>query len=106
MAQFLADAHPSHLVPATSAPGAPLARARAAFFVDAWFSKCGALFMRALTDGGAADELVRAVAKEVEPLLADAGPFFGGSERLTLAEVSLLPPLLCLRGLCACGKGG
>jgi glutathione S-transferase len=26
--------------------------------------------------------------KEVEPLLADAGPFFGGSDKLTLAEVS------------------
>lgn len=31
---------------------------------------------------------VEAVKKEIEPLLKDAGPFFGGSRRLTLAEVS------------------
>lgn len=31
---------------------------------------------------------VEAVKKEVEPLLKDAGPFFGGSGRMTLAEVS------------------
>jgi glutathione S-transferase len=38
-----------------------------------------------------AEELGRryaqAVEKEVEPLLQDARPFFGGSERLTMAEV-------------------
>lgn len=38
----------------------------------------------------AAQSLVDAIAKDVEPLLADTegkGPFFGGSEKLTLAEV-------------------
>jgi len=38
----------------------------------------------------AAELLVAAVAKEVEPLLAQTegkGPFFGGSEKITLAEV-------------------
>ena len=38
----------------------------------------------------AAELLVAAVAKEVEPLLAQIegkGPFFGGSEKITLAEV-------------------
>lgn len=32
-------------------------------------------------------ELVTAVEKEIEPLLKDAAPFFGGSKVLTLAEV-------------------
>ncbi len=54
------------------------------------------MMMEASKDGRErkADELVRAVEKEMEPLLAvkDAGagasgPYFGGSERLTLAEV-------------------
>lgn len=41
----------------------------------------------------AAEGLVNAVVKEVEPLLASTegkGPFFGGSEKLTFAEVSVL----------------
>lgn len=40
--------------------------------------------------------LVDAVVKEIEPLLVksdkDQGPFFGGSEKLTFAEVSYPPP--------------
>lgn len=35
-----------------------------------------------------AKDFVDAVSKEVEPLLADAAPYFGGSDKLTLAEVS------------------
>ena len=42
--------------------------------------------------GPLAEKLVDAVVKEVEPLLQDAKPFFGGSERLTLAEVSATFP--------------
>jgi glutathione S-transferase len=34
-----------------------------------------------------ADEWIVTVKKEIEPFLADAGPFFGGSKKLTLAEV-------------------
>ncbi|KAJ8121972.1 hypothetical protein ONZ43_g1711 [Nemania bipapillata] len=33
------------------------------------------------------EKTVGAVVKEIEPLLANAGPFFGGSDKLTLAEV-------------------
>lgn len=33
------------------------------------------------------EELVEAVRKEIEPLLEGAGPFFGGSKSITLAEV-------------------
>lgn len=33
------------------------------------------------------EEWVATVKKEIEPFLADAGPFFGGSKKMTLAEV-------------------
>ncbi|KAJ6098787.1 hypothetical protein N7467_000322 [Penicillium canescens] len=94
VAQFIADAHPSHLLPPSGPTENALYRARVAFFVDAFFSKVVPhLFasLRAASDAerdDAAGLLVDAVVKEVEPLLEDGkGPFFGGSERLTLAEV-------------------
>ncbi len=40
------------------------------------------------------DEWAAAVEKEIEPLLADAGPFFGGSKELTFAEAIVAPFLL------------
>lgn len=96
MAQFLADAHQTHLLPPSSPTENALYRARLSFFVDAFFSKVlPSLFasIRAADEterDAAAEQLVAAVVKEVEPLLADTegkGPFFGGSEKLTLAEV-------------------
>jgi len=93
VAQFLVDSHPSHLVKSSSEPGGPIQRARINFFVDAFFSKVNPLFHKALWNANAEDNgsalqaFVDAVVKEIEPLLEDAGPFFGGSERLTLAEV-------------------
>lgn len=39
-----------------------------------------------------AEELVKGIAKEIEPLLKNAGPFFGGSQKLTLAEVKSPAP--------------
>lgn len=41
-------------------------------------------------------DVVAALKKEIEPLLADAKPFFGGSEKMTMAEVCTSPsmPLL------------
>lgn len=36
-------------------------------------------------------EFVAAVGKEIEPLLANAKPFFGGSEKITLAEALTAP---------------
>lgn len=95
VATFLADTYPAKgLLPASTDPTGPLARARIAFFVDAWFSKVQSLQMKALTaktDDEAAgffEDLVKAVGKEIEPLLGNAGPFFGGSSKITLAEVS------------------
>ncbi|KAJ5689972.1 hypothetical protein N7462_004364 [Penicillium macrosclerotiorum] len=96
VAQFLADAHPSHLTPPSGPAENALYRARQSFFVDAFFSKVVPHFfasMRSVSEeerDAAAEQLVAAVVKEVEPLLASTegkGPFFGGSEKLTLAEV-------------------
>ncbi|KAI8953151.1 glutathione S-transferase domain-containing protein [Xylaria longipes] len=93
VAAFLADAFPSHLVPASGDANGPLARARIAFFVDAYMSKVNAhmfpLIMAKSEEERAAlvQKTVDGVVKEVEPLLANAGPFFGGSDKLTLAEV-------------------
>lgn len=94
VAQFLADTYPSHLLPASSDPNGPFTRARVQFFVDAWFSKISGVYFKTLmakTDeeaAGFADDLIKLLVKEIEPLLKNAGPFFGGSDKLTLAEVS------------------
>jgi glutathione S-transferase len=94
VSQFLVDKHPSHLAPPSDAPGGALRRARIAFFVDAYSSKFQSVLQKALgaqTDAEADEAREKAVAslvKEVEPLLKDAKPFFGGSDKLTLAEVS------------------
>lgn len=93
VAQFLADAYPSHLVPASNAPGGALRRAKIALFVDAYSSKVNTpLFglYRATSDeeiNAIVEKAVTGLVSEVEPLLADASPFFGGSDKLTLAEV-------------------
>ncbi|KAI0438610.1 glutathione S-transferase domain-containing protein [Xylaria telfairii] len=93
VAAFLADAFPSHLVPASTDAAGPLTRARIAFFVDTFMSKVNANtfpLIKATSDEERAvlvQKTVDAVVKEIEPLLANAGPFFGGSDKLTLAEV-------------------
>lgn len=90
VAQFLVDAHPSHLVK-ESHEGA-LQRARIGFFVDAFVSKVqsgwyGLLMAQGVEKEVLATKFVDNVVKELEPLLQDAAPFFGGAKRLTLAEV-------------------
>lgn len=73
-----------------------MTRARIAFFVDTWLTKVNGLFMPIIkADEGPEKEelgkqLVAAVVKDIEPLLKGAGPFFGGSKVMTLAEVRLL----------------
>lgn len=95
VATFLADAYPSHLIPAPNSPKDALARARIGFFVDTYSSKLNPLFFKQTwsPDGAERDalakEFIDIVVKELEPLLSNAAPFFGGSERLTLAEVCL-----------------
>lgn len=93
IATFLADSHPSHLFPASGAsPDAPLIRARIAFFVDAYMNKVNAKVYAALMASeseveGKAEEIASQVEKEIEPLLEDAGPFFGGAAKVSMAEV-------------------
>ncbi|KAI9847564.1 MAG: hypothetical protein M1837_002138 [Sclerophora amabilis] len=93
VAQYLADASPSHLLPASNSPGAALFRAKVNIFVSTFFDKALPVMMAALgvTDPKEAEakaqDFVAVLEKEIEPLLQDAAPFFGGSEKLTLAEV-------------------
>ncbi|KAI1294336.1 glutathione S-transferase domain-containing protein [Xylaria venustula] len=93
VAGYLTDAFPSHLAPASNEPNGPLTRARIAFFVDTFQSKVNANLYPIIKAETAEEEsalitkTVDATVKELEPLLANAGPFFGGSDKLTLAEV-------------------
>ena len=97
VAQFLADAHPSHLLPPSNSQDGALQRARIAFFVDTFFSKVQPHFQTSLRAStteerdAAGEALVAAIKSELEHQLPEGsdgkGPFFGGSEKLTLAEV-------------------
>lgn len=105
MAQFLADTHPSqNLLPSSSTSEAnALFRARVGFFVDTFISKAlpqifnGWRAQSAEEGDVAANEIVNVIAKEVEPLFDwdvagnKGGPYFGGSQKPTLAEVLFLP---------------
>jgi len=73
--------------------GGALQRARISFFVDTYFTKVNSLLFQLYRakQGAEKEELaekyVDAVAKEIEPLLQDAAPYFGGASKFTLAEV-------------------
>ncbi|KAL4969834.1 glutathione S-transferase family protein [Aspergillus stella-maris] len=98
VAQLLADAHPSHLVPPSNTPEGAIQRAHISFFVDTFFSK---VWSQAFAAQKAANEEDRAAATEglvtaiekndLEGLLYPAGsgsgPFFRGAEKLTQVEV-------------------
>lgn len=91
VATFLADLFP-HPKFWPRSDEDPLKRARINFFVDTWFSKVNSFMYPMLkAEGGEkekiASDLVAAIKKEIEPLLENAAPFFGGAESLTLAEV-------------------
>jgi glutathione S-transferase len=98
VSQFLADAIPSHILKKSDEAGGALQRARINFFVDTYFSKINSLYFSVLRakqgaeKNAAATKYVDAVAKEIEPLLKDAEPYFGGAKKFTLAEVSLHSP--------------
>jgi glutathione S-transferase len=94
VAQFLADSYPDRLEKTSVEPGGALLRARVNFFVDAFISKVVPhTYGGYRAVGEDKDEfgakLVDAVVKDVEPLLQDAAPFFGGSSTVGLAEVCL-----------------
>jgi glutathione S-transferase len=92
--QFLADSYHSHLVIPSSDPQGALQRFKIGYFVDTYSSKAHKLFDSVIfahgieAKTGMANKYIDAVAKYVEPLLVDSASFFGGSDRLTLAEVS------------------
>jgi glutathione S-transferase len=93
VAQFLVDSYPNTLLPASSDRNGPLVRARISFFADAYSNKVQSHITRAIyrakTDdeiNQAADDALAGIVKELEPLLKDAAPFFGGSDKLTFAE--------------------
>lgn len=97
IAQFLADSVAStHLTPRTGEAQGALVREKIAFFVETYFSKANIYYYRAIeakTDEDAEElgkRYVDAVVTDVEPLLRDAKPFFNGSDKLTMAEVSTL----------------
>lgn len=93
VAQFLCDIYPSHLCPPPTTTEGALRRANISFFTDAYWSKFHTVLFRlfeAETESDTekiVDDAVEGLIREVEPLLADANPFFGGSEKITLAEV-------------------
>lgn len=98
---FLADMYPKDdFYPAPRAsPYSSLTRAKINFFVDTFITKVNTLFYPACRAEGKekdakGDGIVAAVKKEIEPLLRDAGPFFGGSQELTLAEALTAPFVL------------
>lgn len=94
VANFLANSTSSNsLLPASGSVDGALTRARIQFFVETYFDKVQTHNNKI---GGAkndqeAEDIVRAsiagIVKEIEPLLTSAGPYFGGSDKLTLAEV-------------------
>ncbi|KAK5134558.1 hypothetical protein LTR08_006343 [Meristemomyces frigidus] len=101
VAQFLCDSFPSHLLPASKeSPTSALKRARVNFFVDAWTSKVSSFQIGVMLASDASEKEAKckawaaAIEKEIEPLLADAAPFFGGSEELTFVEVMTAPFVL------------
>ncbi|OAK96180.1 thioredoxin-like protein [Phaeosphaeriaceae sp. SRC1lsM3a] len=101
---FLADAYPSPLWPAAGNPKDALTRARINFFVDTWFSKAGSFWFQILKAEGEeqaklTQDFVAVVEKEIEPLLKDASPFFGGSSKVTLAEALTAPFILRIYAL-------
>jgi glutathione S-transferase len=100
VSQFLADAYPSDFLPASNTVEGALTRARINFFVDTWFSKVGSYWFQILMKEADDDketlakEFVEKIGKEIEPLLKDAAPFFGGSSKVTLAEALTAPFIL------------
>jgi len=92
---FLADSAPPHLLPASDANGGPLRRAIVGGFIDVFLHRFYQPHENAIVNvvtgrGVAADygeQLAHMAMPELEPLLEDAAPFFGGSHSLTLVEV-------------------
>jgi glutathione S-transferase len=92
--QFLVDLYPSHLLKSSSEPDGALQRFNVTFFVESYFTKAHCHFDTAVVacdeeETTAAQKYIDGIVNHIEPLLEDAAPFFGGSSRLTFAEVCL-----------------
>ncbi|KAM0425683.1 hypothetical protein ACHAPT_008930 [Fusarium lateritium] len=93
IAKFLADAYPSHLVPPSNSVDGALRRARIDFFADTYVNNVLGLIYQGIsakTDAEAdkiGQALVENIVKDIEPELNDVAPYFGGSDKVTLAEV-------------------
>jgi glutathione S-transferase len=80
-------------LPATGNAKDALTRARIAFFADTWVSKASSYSVKIIKGDSEEEkeklvkEFLGVVQKEIEPLLKDAAPFFGGSSKTTMAEV-------------------
>ena len=92
--EFLTELYPSHLTPHSGKPAADaVLHWRQRFFIDTWFSKVNPLLFKitGAADEGArstiADTIVDLIGKEIEPLLGDTAPYFGGSSHITVVEV-------------------
>ncbi|KAJ5663484.1 hypothetical protein N7507_004215, partial [Penicillium longicatenatum] len=75
-----------------SEPGGALQRFNVTFFVESYFTKAHCYFDTAIIscdeeETTAAQKYIDGIVNHIEPLLEDAAPFFGGSSRLTFAEV-------------------
>ncbi|KIX99471.1 uncharacterized protein Z520_05047 [Fonsecaea multimorphosa CBS 102226] len=118
---FFTDIYPSHLQPTMAAlPSSPSTqsalasrveaaykRYRMSFFVDTYFTKINPLMFKLVgADNGEpqdriVEEIWRLLEREIEPLLSGVsedgkGPYFGGSERLTVVEAMTIPFVLRL----------
>ncbi|RMJ27444.1 Glutathione S-transferase [Aspergillus sp. HF37] len=90
IAQLIADAHPSHLLP----PCSPADNA----VVPNVFA--GVMAPSEEERDAFAEKMVDGIATEVEPLLLSGkGPFYGGSEQLILAEVQCGPFIIRMLAL-------
>ncbi|KAK4940249.1 hypothetical protein LTR10_019569 [Elasticomyces elasticus] len=104
---FLTDLYPSHLLPSiTTSEAAPPSsdaisaahlKYRMTFFTDTYFTKINPLMFKLVgSDQGdpqakIVDEIISLLEKEIEPLLVDAAPFFGGSQKITVVEAMTTP---------------
>ncbi|KAH8898740.1 glutathione S-transferase domain-containing protein [Thozetella sp. PMI_491] len=97
IAQFFADAYPSGLIPAPTGPDAAFKRAKIAWFFDTFMTTVYTGYHDLILANSlekaeeSAKAILAAVIKDMEPLLSDAKPFFGGSESLTMAEALTMP---------------
>lgn len=95
--QFLCDIYPSHLCPPPTTTEGALKRAKMSYFIDAYWTKFHTILFRLFEaptkedEERIIDDAIIGIKKEVEPLLADASPFWGGSDKFTLAEVLMSP---------------